>query len=207
MIWPSSLEVLCLYNNALTSNGLLNVTWPGNLRQLDLSGNADPVCVPMSQGFLDSIIDYWGPDPCEWTVWACEGDDYSTDIDPGSEAGCCKYEGSFNGAALVRTGSCPGFTGELHLDEKGITLINPDAFVECGATRLYLYDNKLTSVSGVIWPSSLVFLYLYDNALTSNGLLNVTWPGNLEELNLSDNDDPMTCVPMSQGFLDSIYYG
>jgi Leucine-rich repeat (LRR) protein len=125
VIWPSSLEVLYLYNNALTSNGLLNVTWPGNLWALYLDGNADTLtCVPMSQGWPRS---YWGPDPCEWTVWACEGDDYSTDIDPGSEAGCCKYEGSFNGAALVRTGSCPGFTGELHLDEKGITLINPES--------------------------------------------------------------------------------
>ena len=67
------------------------------------------------------------------------------------------------GAPLVRTGSCPGFTGFLDLYAKNINLINPDAFVECGATVLYLYDNKLTSVSGVIWPSSLVILYLNDN--------------------------------------------
>ena len=38
------------------------------------------------------------------------------------------------GAPLVRTRSCPGFTGQLYLGGRGITLINPDAFDECGAT-------------------------------------------------------------------------
>jgi hypothetical protein len=38
------------------------------------------------------------------------------------------------GAPLVRTGSCPGFTGLLHLFSKGINYISPDAFDECGAT-------------------------------------------------------------------------
>ena len=38
------------------------------------------------------------------------------------------------GAPLVRTGSCPGFTGELKLGKgKGINYISPDAFDECGA--------------------------------------------------------------------------
>ena len=35
VIWPSSLEVLYLYNNALTSNGLLNVTWPEHLEYVE----------------------------------------------------------------------------------------------------------------------------------------------------------------------------
>jgi hypothetical protein len=39
--------------------------------------------------------------------------------------------------------SCPGFTGGLDLGGKGITLINPDAFVECGATRLYLHYERI----------------------------------------------------------------
>ena len=38
------------------------------------------------------------------------------------------------GAPLVRTGSCPGFTGNLRLRKgKGINYISPDAFDECGA--------------------------------------------------------------------------
>ncbi len=113
-----------------------------------------------------------------WTVWACEGESASTDIDPGSEAGsCCVWtcdsdgasmhpasasascsdarapcglaaspdghartlglsaSGVCAGAELVRTpGSCPWFTGQLNFESKGINLINPDAFVGCGAT-------------------------------------------------------------------------
>ena len=46
------------------------------------------------------------------------------------------------GAPLVRTGSCPGFTvstsdwqaGRLWLNNKGINLISPGAFDDCGAT-------------------------------------------------------------------------
>ena len=40
------------------------VAW--SRRGLRLDGNADLVCVPMSQDFLDSLTNgYDGPDPCE----------------------------------------------------------------------------------------------------------------------------------------------
>ncbi len=89
-----------------------------------------------------------------WTVWACEGSWSSWPSVSGQV--CCKYEGDGEGtftirklidrrlglsapgvragAPLVRTGSCPGFTGELRLSSKGINYISPDAFEECGAT-------------------------------------------------------------------------
>ena len=90
-----------------------------------------------------------------WTVWACEGSSDSQSYPPGSGQVCCKYEGDGEGtftirklidcrlglsapgvragAPLVRTGSCPGFTGDLKLSSKGINHISPDAFDECGA--------------------------------------------------------------------------
>ena len=36
-----------------------------------------------------------------WTVWACDGESASTDIDPGSEAGsCCLWTGDSDGASM-----------------------------------------------------------------------------------------------------------
>jgi hypothetical protein len=120
-----------------------------------------------------------------WSVWTCEGDSTATYQAPTSEAGCCKWTGAWDGSPLIRTGSCPGFAGDLQLRNRAITLISPGAFEEFGATTLDLAGNQIDSVADVTWPSSLMTLDLWGNQIKS--VADVTWPPSLRYLELGGN--------------------
>ena len=54
-----------------------------------------------------------------------------------------------------------------------------------GLTRLYLNDNQISSLDGVVFPSGLVQLYLNGNQITS--LDGVVFPSGLVQLYLDEN--------------------
>ena len=47
----------------------------------------------------------------------------------------CTISGDTSGAPLERSGSCPTQSGNLWLDNKGITLVKSDSFAGMGACR------------------------------------------------------------------------
>jgi hypothetical protein len=49
------------------------------------------------------------------------------------EFGGCAFSGDYDGASLVRSGSCPTTGGELSLVFKGITSVKNDSFAGMGA--------------------------------------------------------------------------
>jgi len=85
--------------------------------------------------------------------------------------GGCSFSGDTNGAPLLRVGSCPIQGGELFLNSKGITAIEPNAFQGMGAVAflaLYLNNNRLESLHSDMFAglSQLVSLDLENNGLT-----------------------------------------
>ena len=49
--------------------------------------------------------------------------------------GGCVFSGDFDGAPIVRTGSCPTQAGELELQYKGITSVSIESFAGMGACK------------------------------------------------------------------------
>ena len=71
------------------------------------------LCAPISYQQRAALTAYQGPVTCiPWTA----------------SFGGCNFSGDYNGAPLVRTGSCPTQGGGLDLSGKGITSVPPDAF-------------------------------------------------------------------------------
>ncbi len=107
----------------------------------------------------------------------------------------CTFTGDYDGAPLARTGTCP--TGscsdsycdkltELTLYNLNITSVPAPSFESVSAvTTLILRGNAIKSLSGVVFPSSLVVLDLSENKLES--LRGVVWPGSLKTLDLANN--------------------
>jgi hypothetical protein len=99
--------------------------------------------------------------------------------------GGCEFSKDANGV-LDRTGSCPTKTGNFWLDRRGIKGLREGVFSNMGACEsLHLDNNQLTSVAGVTFPSSLLWLWLHDNQLTS--VAGVTFPSSLVWLRLHFN--------------------
>ena len=49
--------------------------------------------------------------------------------------GGCVFSGDYDGALLVRTGSCATQAGELYLYNQGITSVKSDSFADMGACQ------------------------------------------------------------------------
>jgi len=100
--------------------------------------------------------------------------------------GGCVFSGDYDGAPLVRSGSCATKGHSLNLYDRGITSVKSDSFADMGACEeLLLGYNQLTSVAGVTFPSSLETLILYNNQLTS--VAGVTFPSSLVRLKIDNN--------------------
>jgi hypothetical protein len=105
----------------------------------------------------------------------------------------CTFSGDYDGAPLARTGTCP--TGscsdsncdKLFLYNLNITSVPAPSFESMSAvTTLILRGNAIKSLSGVVFPPSLVALDLSENKLES--LRGVVWPGSLKTLDLGSNN-------------------
>ena len=89
-------------------------------RQLYLDGNR-LVCVPLTAQMRAALVTYYGPETlCKsrWTV----------------TFGGCSFSGNYDGAPLVRSGSCPT-QGGLGFWGRGITSVSADAFADMPALR------------------------------------------------------------------------
>jgi Leucine-rich repeat (LRR) protein len=104
--------------------------------------------------------------------------------------GGCTFSGSYDIGVIARVGSCPTTSGVLYLIHKYIKAVPEETFRECGTEELHLSINSLTSLTGIVFPSSLKNLMLDSNGLSS--VKDVVFPSSLKVLDLSQN--PLTSV-------------
>jgi hypothetical protein len=104
----------------------------------------------------------------------------------------CTFSGDYDGAPLVRTGTCAtspcsdSTCDKLVLYNLNITSVPAPSFESMSTvTTLILRGNAMKSLSGVVLPPSLVELDLSENKLES--LRGVVWPASLKALDLGSN--------------------
>lgn len=104
---------------------------------------------------------------------------------------CCMWGGKKIGSvrALERIGTCTGATYPsdiLDLSNNNITAIPPNAFANIGSPKVIkLNQNKLISIDGVVFPTSIIHLQIQENELSS---LPTNMPSSLLFLDLKKNN-------------------
>jgi len=166
---PPSLRILDLGDNQIAS--LASVSFP-SLRFLNLGNNKlsslDMVTVLSSLTHLDlskNQISSLGE--ATITLSVCVADDTET-------AGSSLFIACAPATNKIKT---------LNLQDNLITSISKEKFVD--AIRIRLDNNRISTISGVQFPSTLTTLRLDKNKIST--LADITFPTSLTDLNLEDN--------------------
>jgi len=184
-----AIKTVDLSGNLLTS--IAGARFSGSIETLDVSGivetpaNTTFQSLPIGATFPDSLtsLQFTLDSTKVWTSGlyctpnlqpAPTPDEKSaidfTNFNPKT---CCMWGGKKIGSvrALERIGTCTGATYPsdiLDLSNNNITAIPPNAFANIGSPKVIkLNQNKLISIDGVVFPSSIRHLQIQENELSS----------------------------------------